>query len=185
MSRRRPTRPKRKRFFVAGEGLSEIAFLTALEAIANSERPSIHLVKKNLKGGDPISMAHRAVREAKSDQKKGGGHKSRWAFLDADLTQGQALQDARRILATGEIGLVLQNPCFEAHLLRHFGGYEMHLPPNCAAATTALAGLWTGYTKPPIAQSIKDRIGLDDLRRYGAVEANSYMRFLTEIGVMM
>ncbi len=179
--------PKRRRIFVAGEGASETSFLAAVQEIANdalgAHVANVHLVREDLKGGDPLSMVKKAVGAAKKDAASRGAHRSRWAFLDADRT-GPVRAAVEAILAPAGIRLVLQNPCFEGLLLRHFVGRERAMPPTCANAEAALRTLWPTYRKPPTMRDIRDRVGAEDLRRYGVMAAADYACFLREIGLL-
>lgn len=179
--------PKRRRIFVAGEGASETGFLAAVQEIANdalgARISNVHLVREDLKGGDPLSMASKAVGAAKKDAGSRGAHRSRWAFLDADRT-GPVRAAVEAILIPAGIRLVLQNPCFEGLLLRHFAGSERAMPPTCASAEAALRTPWPAYRKPPTMRDIRTRVGVEDLPRYGRVEAADYADFLREVGVL-
>ncbi|MEQ9334346.1 RloB domain-containing protein [Thalassobaculum sp.] len=186
-SRGRAVILKRRRIFVAGEGVSETSFLAAVQEIANgtlgADVANVHLVREDLKGGDPLSMAKKAVSAARRDAANRGAHRSLWAFLDADRTNPvKAAVEA--ILAPEGIRLVLQNPCFEGLLLHHFVGRERAMPATCADAEAALRTLWPTYRKPPIVRDIRDRVGVEDLRRYGRIEAADYADFLSAIGIL-
>ena len=180
----RPIRPKRKRFFVAGEGASEVAFFAAMQAWADGKDLAVHLVSEDLKGGSAIKMAERAVDAAKRNDARRGAHYGRWAFLDTDTMTAHDHRNVVRVLGSANIQLVPQNPCFEALLLRHFSGFEHANPTDCPAAQTQLAGPWPRYRKPPGSKDIRERIGFADAIRYARVEAGAYADFLRTIGLL-
>lgn len=163
----RTTRHIRKRIFVGCEGQSEISFTAWIALICDAESLSVHLDRRDLRGGDTLSLVEKAVKERKKGVAKGGQYRASAILLDADRlpADGRRADDAFQLAIKEGFEMIVLKPCLEGVLMR------LH-EPNVAsqAATPAdadhkLRRFWPDYVKPPNAQALKARFCLDDLAR--------------------
>ena len=63
ISRRREQRLRRRRFFVACEGDSEYGYAALLQSLANESGLAVHLDIREYRGGDPLAVVEKAVKE--------------------------------------------------------------------------------------------------------------------------
>ena len=148
MSRRIPLRRLRQRIFFGCEGESEYSYGGLLQRLLDEQRRAIHLERVNLGGGDPLAMIEKARRAIKTN-----------------------LADVQNSADKFGLRLILQHPCHEAFLLRHFDGCATLRPPTSDQSERELKRRWPEYRKGMPAMRLAERIDFAALQRARTAEA--------------
>lgn len=170
-----PRIPRRRRIFVGAEGESERAFAAWLQRLCDDEGRHLHLEIFVAGGGDGARVAERCARA----MRKNKPHDRRLVLLDSDrLAEDRRNgRDPAPAAAGAGIELVLLEPNLEGLILRLHEGQETRKPAP-GSVENDLARLWPGYRKPPSADDLESRFGVDDLRR--AARHDEHLRMLLE-----
>lgn len=169
MSRRRPSRPVRKRIFIGTEGASEAAFSAFLQNLCDEQKRLSHLDVHMGSGGSPISVLKKSLKRRKIGRRDGVYFAS-LCILDRDTFDCDPRRQEVRDLANREaIDLILQSPNLEGVLVRLHPGQETRQIP-AGDSLGELRRHWDGYIKPPIAKELLERFTLADLRRAAAYD---------------
>lgn len=186
MKKRRQTITPRKPIFLGCEGESEQSYGQLLNDLLRAENRPVHIEVVNLSpgAGDPLSRLRRAAQEISRREQRRSEFVRRVTLLDSDQVDGDAgrRQEAERFAQRFRIGVIWQEPCHEAFLLRHLEGYAHHRPSTTRAADVALRAAWPEYGKPMSRLLLARRIGLAHVRRAAVVE-RALAAFLREIGL--
>ena len=165
--------PRRRRIFVGAEGESERAFAAWLQRLCDAEVRRLHLEIFVAGGGDGVSVAERCAKAIRKNKP----HDKRLVLLDSDrLAEDRRKgRDPAPVAAGAGIELVLLEPNLEGLILRLHEGWETRKPAP-GSVESDLKKLWLGYRKPPSADDLESRFGVDDLRR--AARYDEYLRTL-------
>lgn len=169
--------PRRRRIFVGAEGESERAFAAWLQRLCDAQGRHLHLEIFVAGGGDGVSVAERCAKALR--KKKNKPHDRRFVLLDSDrLAEDRRKgRDPAPVAARAGIELVLLEPNLEGLILRLHEGQETRKPAP-GSVESDLKKLWPGYRKPPSADDLESRFGVDDLRR--AARYDEYLQTLLE-----
>jgi hypothetical protein len=140
---RNPAIPQKIPVFVAGEGKSEEGYWRWLARF-----PRILAIRaEGLAGGDLLEMAECAIH--KLNRWRGAGITHRALVLDSEHEGGSP--DRRRralqLIERHRFHLIVQRPCHEAFIIRHFIGWENHKPSTQQDAERLLVKVWPRYEK--------------------------------------
>lgn len=163
MSKRPPTIPQRRRFFLGCEGQSEHSYGTLLQLLADElEGIPIYLDLQDLRGGDPLSIVQAAVARLIRQIRLRGAFVASAVLLDADKLGQIPNRDAQiqPLAEQYQLLLVWQRPCHEALLLHHLPKCQTQMPQNSPNANSQLRSYWPDYEKPMSAKKLRDRIEL-------------------------
>ena len=165
MNRRRPTVKSRRPVFLGVEGKSEQAFVKFLHHLCDEHGRNLSLICARGSGGDTVTI----VREAHRSLMKRRGRiqfKDRLVLLDRDRVDAdlRAGLDAEAIASELGFRIIYQDPNLEGLLIRLHEGSEQKSVTR-GTEGDRLRKLWPEYGKPPTAQQLIRRFGLDDLRR--------------------
>ena len=164
--------PQRRRIFIGCEGESERSYVTFLGRLLQAGGKHVHLDVVPLNGGDPLSIVTRAGQEHRERLRRRDPYSLRAIFLDED-TRPQIPRRADQAIRLAEeldMHLIWQNPCHEALLLHHLGGFEQARPPTAALAMEALVRQWPEYRKGLAAARLAERLDELAVRRAASVE---------------
>lgn len=170
-----PRISRRRRIFVGAEGESERAFVAWLQRLCDDEGRHLHLDVFVAGGGDGASVVEYC---AKVIRKK-GPYARRLVLLDSDrLAEDRRNgRDPEPVATRTKIDLVFLRPNLEGLILRLHEGQETRKPARESVAND-LKKLWPDYRKPPSADDLEGRFGIDDLRR--AARHDECLRTLLE-----
>jgi hypothetical protein len=148
------TIPKRKRFFYACEGNSELGYSRLLVQLAGEKlRDSwipFHFDAEALQpgAGDPFGLISGAVKKAGHKAKTRGSFRRIILQMDDDGFGRNPDRDAQAIQLANrhDILLIRQTPDFEGFLLRHLPSCE-NLHPMAGQSETELRKRWPEYRK--------------------------------------
>jgi hypothetical protein len=174
MRRRRPRIPIRTRIFFGCEGESEQGYGALLQHVADAQgKPHIALDLQVLGGGDPLAIVEEACRRVKKQASKYGEFAVRTVLLDGDRRGQSADRDAQipPLAAANRLLLIWAEPCFEGFLLRHLPGCQTLRPMTSSNSLASLRQRWPAYTKPMTQVRLATRIGSNEIRAAGTVEA--------------
>lgn len=151
-----------------------MAYAGLLQDMLREAGLHVHLVVHDLGrgAGDPLARVQLAVQRLAQLRRTRIEPPERFILLDGD----QAARDstragcARHLAAQHNIGIVWQEPCFEALLLRHLPDCTTRRPPNTPEAVRVLEREWPGYKKPLSRATLAERIDRDAVRRAAGVE---------------
>ena len=161
-----PRRIKRP-VFVACEGGSEAGYIRWLNRLATEQGVPVAFTARNMKGGDPVDIAERAIRFLRRSMGGPKTYRGKYLFLDRDLSINsqhvldQAVQSAER----HSFRIVWQKICHEGFLLKHFSETENRNPPNARACKVALFDVWPDYRKGLDAIEYESRLTIENLAR--------------------
>lgn len=172
MSRKRSSIPKRERVFVGCEGSSERSYGRLLDKLSKELGLHLHFETRPKKGGggDHLIIIEKSIEERQKGMKF-GRYVDSIIFVDDD-SFGRDLakdQQAINLCAQNDIRLLRQRPNFEGFLLRHFPGCE-NMDPHTSRVMRSLLHQWPDYDKPETADSLRQKISFDDIRRVCGVE---------------
>ena len=187
MMARRPTIEPKKPIYLGCEGDSEVAFGQVINDLLQSRNVPIFLHTESLApaAGDPLTRVQRAVQRIKELNRKRGRFYLKAILMDSDQVADvpQRAAQARKIATRENIGLIWQDPCHEAVLLRHMAGCSAHRPPTCTLAERALKAQWPAYNKPMARAQLAERINFDAIHQAATVEPE-LRAFLENIGLL-
>lgn len=175
MTRRRPPSiPERRPVFIGCEGESEVAYAGLLQDMLREQGLHVHLILHDLGrgAGDPLARVKLAVQRLTQLRGTRIAPPERFILLDSDQVArdpGRA-EAARRLAAEHDIGIVWQEPCFEAVLLRHLPDRATRRPPDTPEALRVLEREWPGYSKPMTRENLARRIDRAAVSRAARVE---------------
>ncbi len=162
---RRPSVKPRRPIFIGVEGKSEQAFVKFLQHLCDENNRNLSLDCSVGSGGDTVKV----VLEADCSLKKRSGrnqYKERLVLLDRDRVEEdrEAGRDAEP--KASELGflIIFQDPNLEGLLIRLHQGLEQKTVQK-GTESARLRKLWPEYRKPPTADQLIRRFGLDHLRR--------------------
>lgn len=164
MRRRRLVTPRVPIFFGV-EGKSEQALVKFLQHLCDDHERNLALACAKGSGGNTVTV----VREAnRSLQRRSGRrqYKKRVVLLDRDRVaeDREAGLDAEMTASKLGFNIIFQDPNLEGLLIRlHKGSEKKRVRKGTERAR--LQKLWPEYRKPPTADQLIQRFGLDDLRR--------------------
>ncbi len=185
MPRRTGFRDQRLRYFVACEGESERGYAALLQLLADEMGLGIHLDIRKGRGGDPLAVVQRAVRELKNRRIRHGHFKAKAIFLDADRRNDDVDRSRRAdvLIKTNGLIAVWSIPCIEALLLKHLSGCEHLRPATSALALRQLQDRLPAYRKGMSASELRVVIGKSHVER-AARNVPELHRFLVAIGFL-
>lgn len=124
-------------------------------------------------GGDGAGVVEHCAKAIRKNKP----HDKRLVLLDSDrLAEDRRNgRDPAPAAAGAGIELVLLEPNLEGLILRLHEGQETRKPAP-GSVKNDLKKLWSGYDKPPSADDLERRFGVDDLRR--AARYDEYLRTL-------
>lgn len=122
-----------------------------------------------------MSVVEHCVRAIRKNEP----HDRRFALMDSDrlAEDRRSGRDPAPTAAEAGIELVLLEPNLEGLILRLHEGQETRKPAP-GSVENDLKKLWPGYRKPPSADDLQKRFGVDDLRR--AARRDERLRTLLE-----
>ncbi len=164
MRRRHSVKPRRP-IFVGVEGKSEQAFVKFLQHLCDDNGLSLSLDCAKGSGGDRVMV----VQEAGRSWKKRSGrnqYKDKLVLLDQDRVEEDREAGRDADARASELGfrIIYQAPNLEGLLIRLHQGSEQKTVKK-GTERARLQKLWPEYSKPPTADQLIRRFGLDDLRR--------------------
>lgn len=151
--------------FFGVEGKSEQSFVKFLQHLCDDQQRNLSLDCAKGSGGDTLTV----VREASRSLKKRSGrrlYRERIVLLDQDRVAEDRWAGRDAEATAFELGftIIFQVPNLEGVLIRlHKGSEEKRVRKGTERAH--LQRLWPEYRKPPTADQLIRRFGLDDLRR--------------------
>ncbi len=185
MPANRNYRKQRRRFFVACEGESEYGYAAFIQHLADDAKLAIHLDIRNYRGGDPLIIVNKAVKELRERRSRFGSYSGQVIFLDADRCQEDKdrTNKAVRLIRKHQFCPIWSNPFFEVLLLKHLIGCETLQPPTPKLALKELKSNWPNYRKGMVANELAKKLDLDAVRR--AIDHEPKLRvFLLDIGLL-
>ena len=172
---------RRTRIFVGAEGESERSFAAWLQGLCDGEGRHLHLDIVVAGTGSSAKIIETCAGRCRERSRKHGSYRARLVLLDcdrlADRQQNEA--DPRPIADGAGIELVFLKPNLEGALVRLHEGQEARRPATARGAGRALKRLWPEYRKPAPAAALRERFGLDRLRR--AAGHDDQLRRLAEL----
>lgn len=177
-------RLRRRRFFVACEGDSEYGYAALLQRLADESGLAVHLDIRKYRGGDPLAVVEKAVKELSSRANRRGEYDGQAIFLDADRRNDsiRRTMQADRLIRQNEFRAVWSQPAFESLLLKHLRGCERLQPATANLALRELRDRWPEYRKGMNVGELRSRIDLAAVERSAAV-LPELRRFLVAIGL--
>jgi hypothetical protein len=177
-------RQQKKRVFVGCEGKCEYTYGAFLSTYIDSVRDDRHLDRHNLGGGDPLALIEAAIGIIDREEEKYGAYLHKVIFMDSDLLGRSAERDKRfrSLVASKNIQIVWQKPCFEALILRHLPKCHTKQPTSTKVAMSSLQRDWKTYSKQILAQDLLDRVDFSTFPQIRSVEPD-LDAFLKTIGI--
>jgi len=168
--------------FFGVEGKSEQAFVKFLQHLCDDQQRNLSLDCAKGSGGDTVTV----VREASRSLKRRSGrnlYKERIVLLDRDRVAEDRVAGRDAETTASQLGLtiIFQDPNLEGVLIRLHEGSEGKRVRK-ATVRGRLRKLWPQYRKPPTADQLIRRFGLDDLQR-AARHDKSLARLLKILGL--
>ena len=162
----RPRRVKRP-VFVACEGGSEAGYIRWLNRLAAVQGVPIVFTARDMKGGDPVDIAERAIRFLRRSIGGPRIYRGKYLFLDRDpsVNSQQVLDRAVQVAKGHLFGIVWQHICHECFLLKHFAETERRSPPTASACEEVVLGVWPAYRKGMNATEYERKLSPDNLAR--------------------
>ena len=185
MPKGRGHRPQRQRVFVACEGDSEMGYAALLQRRANEAGLAVHLDIRKCRGGDPLKIVEKAIKELTSRGKRRGAYQAQAIFLDAD---GRGLSPDRtrksdRLILDHRLTAIWSHPSFEALLLNHMPDCQRLQPATTSLALRQLQDHWPDYRKGMTVSQLHPRVDLCAIERAAAVSPQ-LRNFLLKIGLL-
>jgi len=144
--------------FAGVEGASEQAFLKWIERLCDELDIRVRFKIQNSSGGSPRQIIDRAIRFRQSRTPA----KNSLVLIDKDKLSDHEERELEQLAKKYRITLIIQRPNFEGVLLRLHPGEETRRPSPEAVEKT-LGRFWPNYEKPPTAQELGARFGLENL----------------------
>ncbi len=187
MTRRRPIINPKKPVFLGCEGESEGAYGQVLNDMLRYRGLAVHLHVEVLApgAGDPLARVQRALQRIAELERRRVRFQVKAILLDSDQAESgpQRAAEAKRLATQHNIGLIWQDPCHEALLLRHLPDCSDRRPPISLVAHQALKEVWPEYEKPMARAQLAKRMNFDAIQQAAGVEPELHA-FLEDIGLL-
>lgn len=163
--RLRPT--SNKHSLIVCEGASEQGYVRWLRRLAHRHSiGGLAFNEKNVGGGDPLETIKTTISEIKRLKADKLNIVWRGILIDED-SFGQAPerdQEARNLAVKHGVSWLIQPPCHEGFLLKHFEALKTHQPPTEDVSKKYLKTVWPEYKKGMDALGYEKILTLEHLR---------------------
>jgi hypothetical protein len=186
MKERRRTILQRAPVFLGCEGDSEQAYGQLLNDLLKESRKAFHIEVVNLNpgAGDPLARVRRAEQEIARRSQRRSEFQFKAILMDTDQVHHDPDRrlTVERLARDQGIGVIWQEPCHEAFLLRHLEGFTQKRPPTSALALATLRSTWPEY-QPMTKIKLARKIALEAVYRAAVVEP-ALSLFLHQIALL-